>query len=227
MSKNTPAEKLVAVATIAVLLVISSRVVWASPIRHGAALSVFGDVEINGAKVISGGTVFSDSTIATHAESEATLGLGGTGRVSLSANSALRLSFTDKTLDGRLDAGEVRLSTPAGVSVSLIIPGALVLTDGAQATSFTVSNRNGVYEVAATMGAIELTSGGTRRLIAAHEAAFVAAPQNRQHFRSGKSLAVLLVAIGGAVATAIWILTHESDKKTNMTFGGTVVIPSG
>jgi ferric-dicitrate binding protein FerR (iron transport regulator) len=228
MSNNTPVHKVFAVATIAALLVLSSRSGWAMPTDGRAALSVFGVVEVNGERVIAGGTVFSNSTIRTEAGSEATLGLGGTGRVALSANSTVRLSFTDKTLDAQLDAGQVRFSTPNGVSVRLAIPGTLVLVDGTQATEFAVSNRDGVYEVSAARGAVELTSGSARRLLAADEAAVVGPSRNQQHFRNRKALAGLLVAIGGAIATAIWIVTHDSDRqKTNMTFGGTVIVPSG
>lgn len=223
---KTPARKLVAVVTAAVMLLISSQVAGATPGVRRGALSVLGAVEVNGEKVISGGTFFSGSAIVTREQSGATINLGVAGRVSLLANSILRLSFTDTGLKAWLDAGEARFSTPAGVSVSLVTPGGAVLVDGSQSTDSTVKTRNGETEVAATMGSVEFTSAAGCTLITAGSAG---APQNPQtHGPGRKGLAVLLVAVGGAIAAAIWVVTHDSEPHAeDMTFGGTVIVPSG
>lgn len=223
---NTPARKLVAVLTAVAILVISSPRVAAMPGVRPAALSVLGAVEVNGEKAISGGTFFSGSKIVTREQSGATINLGGAGRVALLANSILRLSFTDTGLKGWLDAGEARFSTPAGVSASFVTPGGVVLVDGGQSTDFNVTTRNGETEVAATMGSVEFTSAAVCTLITAGS---VGGPQNPQnHPPSRKGPAALLVAVGGAIAAAIWVVTHDSEPhQEDMTFGGTVIVPSG
>lgn len=229
MSNNTFTHKMVAVVTAAVMLIISSQAVWATPGVRRGALSVLGAVEVNGEKAISGGTFFSDSAIVTREQSGATISLGGSGRVALLANSTLRLSFTDTGLKGRLDAGEARVSTPAGVSVSLVTPGGVVLVAGSQATAFSVTTQHGKTEVVATMGSVELTSAAGCMLITAGEGTVAGGPQNQQRGGpSRKALVVLVLAIGGAVAAAIWVVTHDSEPhEEDMTFGGTVIIPSG
>jgi ferric-dicitrate binding protein FerR (iron transport regulator) len=229
MINNTLTRKLVAGVTAAVMLLISSQVVRATPGVRGGALSLLGAVEVNGEKAISGGTVFSDSAIVTREQSGATINFGRKGRVALLANSILKLSFTDTGLKGCLDAGEARVSTPAGVSVSLITPAGVVLVDGSEPTDFTVTTRNGETNVAATMGSVELTSAAGCALITAGEDGLAGGIQNQpRQGHSRKALAALLVAIGGAVAAAIWIVTHDSEPHADdMTFGGTVIIPSG
>jgi ferric-dicitrate binding protein FerR (iron transport regulator) len=213
MINNTLTHKLVAVVVAAVMLLISSQVVWATPGVRRAALSVLGAVEVNGEKAISGGTFFSDSAIVTREQSGATLNLGGAGRVALLANSNLRLSFTETGLKGWLDAGEARVSTPAGVSVSLITPGGVVLVDGCQSTDFTVTTRNGETEVVATMGSVELTSAAGCTLITAGEDLAATGVQNQpSQGHSRKALAVLLVSIGSAVAAAIWVVTMIQNR---------------
>jgi ferric-dicitrate binding protein FerR (iron transport regulator) len=227
MISHALTHKFVAVVTTAALLTISARFACAAPLVHRGALTVFGTVEVNGAKAISGGTFFSDSAVVTHEESAVNIMLGGTGQIALSANSTLRLSFSDAGLKGRLDAGEARLATPAGVSVSLETPGGEVVVDGSRPTSFTVTTRNGATEVAATTGLVELISTKGCTLISAHEDGVTGNPQTQQKPGSNrKAMVAWFAVLGGAVAAAIWVVTHNSEPPAAMTFGGTVIIPS-
>lgn len=228
MINNAPIHRLVAVVTAGALLIISARFACGTPVVHRGALTVLGIVEVNGEKAISGGTVFSGSAIVTHDQSTVIIMLGGTGRIVLSANSTLRLSFSDAGLKGRLDAGEARLATPAGVSVSLETPGGEVVVDGTQPTSFTVTTRNGATEVAATTGSVELTSTESCTLITAPNDEVAGNPQTQPKSGSNrKAMVAWLSVVGGAVAAAIWVVTHNSEPPPAMTFGGTVIVPSG
>jgi ferric-dicitrate binding protein FerR (iron transport regulator) len=228
MINHALTHKFVAVVTTAALLTISARFACATPPAHRGALTVFGIVEVNGEKAISGGTFFSDSIVATHEESAVNITLGGVGRIALSANSRLLLSFSDAAIKGRLDVGEARLAIPAGVSVSLETPGGEVVADGSHPASFIVITRNGATEVAATTGLVVLTSTEKCTLITAHENGVAGNPQTQpQPGSNRKAMVAWFAVLGGAVAAAIWVVTHNSEPPAAMTFGGTVIVPSG
>ena len=85
------------------------------------------------------------------------------GRVQLSPNSSLMLSFTDKALTGQLDSGIANVSTLAGISVNLTTKDGAVVVDGSQATSFTVNAKRGNTVVSTLAGLVELRAGGCRQ----------------------------------------------------------------
>src|SRR5260370_3084568 len=142
-------------------------VALATPGSVSGELSVRGEVVVNGQPAISGGTIFSDSLIVTAEQSSATVSLGGRGRIEVPANSSLRLSFADKSIVGRLDAGSARVSTLTGVLVNLTTKDGEVEVDGSQATSFTVNTDSGESVVATAWGLAGLTSRARPRLTAA------------------------------------------------------------
>lgn len=221
MINNTSILKLVTVVLLALVpMMFSSAVLASSGIRSGS-LSVFGQVEVNGERAFSGGTIFSDSTITTGKQSGASISLGALGRVELSANSAARLSFAESILKGVIEKGAARVSTPRGVSVRLATAHGIIQVDGSQATSFTVTAGPDQPEIEATSGTIELISGAECSLIVAGKGD---APG--QSHQSRKSLIILLAAMSGGAATAVWLMTRGSDPHNDMDFGGTVTIGS-
>jgi hypothetical protein len=223
--KNWSRKPIAACLSIAVLSVYS-MIALAAPGAKGPSgeLLVTGQVTVNGQKAISGGTVFSDSAIATTDLSSATVSISKLGRVELAANSSLRLSFTDNAITGILDSGVAHVSTLAGVSVNLTTKDAVVVVDGSQATSFSVTTRNGITVVSTEAGLAELRSGGAVKQIAAGENATAGTPNpqaktDEDGGLSGGRLAVLLLAAGGAVAAVIYAARHNND----LNFGGTVI----
>src|SRR5215210_3840213 len=122
-------------------------------------LSVVGEVSVNGTSAISGATVFSDSTIETAQNSSAVVSLGKLGRVELLPGSTMKLSFTDAGLMGTLDSGRVRVSTPAGVSASVMTKDGSAMADAKQANVFTVDTECGNTIVATQAGNVELRTG--------------------------------------------------------------------
>src|SRR2546426_1055387 len=119
LANKTLCDKFIAVVVAVAVLTVYSMVALATPAAASGELSVRGEVVVNGQHAISGGTIFSDSVIVTGEQSSATVSLGGRGRIEVPANSSLRLSFADKSIVGRLDAGSARVSTLTGVSVNL------------------------------------------------------------------------------------------------------------
>jgi hypothetical protein len=226
MINKTWSRKFVAMTVAAAVLSVYSMLTLASPGARSGELSVSGDVTVNGQKAISGGTIFSDSVIVTAKDSHATVSLGKIGRVELMANTSVRLSFTDSSISGLLDSGSARVSTPAGVMVSLTTKDGSVTVDGSQATAFTASTEKGNTSVTTEAGLAELRSGATVTKIAAGESGVAGTPQaksdDEDHGMSSGALAALLLATGGAIAAIIIIGRQKDDLR----FGGTVVVVS-
>jgi hypothetical protein len=197
-----------------------SMVVLASPgAKATGELSVSGNVTVNGLKAISGGTFFSDSSLITAEKSNATVSLGKLGRVELSPNSNLRLSFTDNSISGSLEKGSANLSTLPGVTVNLNTKDGVVVVDGTSATSFTVTASDNTV-VATHMGLAELRTAGAVKTVAAGESASTGTtlpqtPTTGDEGLSGGALAVLLIAAGGAVAAVLWATLHNNDLNFN------------
>lgn len=195
-------------------------------------LSVVGEVSVNGTNAISGATVFSDSTVTTAKGSSAVVSLGKLGRVELLPESSLKLSFTDNSVTGTLDAGRVRLSTSSGTAASIVTKDGSAVADNSQPSVFTVSVECGNTEVATQAGRVELRAGSSVKQIAAgnQDTAGTAQPGSRCTrltrattfgALSGGALAALLLAAGGAIAAGIIAAT---DDSSDFNIGGTPVV---
>ncbi len=229
MISKTWSRKSIAACLAVAVLSVYSMVVLASP---GAALpsgelSIIGQVSVNGEKVISGGTLFSDSVVATADQSSATVSISKLGRVELAPNSSLRLSFTDKNIMGLLESGTAHVSTLAGITVNLTTKDASVIVDGSEATSFTVNSAR-MTTLTTHSGLAELRSfGGSIRQVAAGENASAGNPQGSPKAEEdeglhGARLAVLLAAAGGAIAVILYAALHNND----INFNGNVTVVS-
>lgn len=228
MISKSWSRKTIAASLAVAVLSVYSMVALAAPGAKAPSgeLSVSGQVTVNGQMVISGGTLFSDSVITTAQKSSATVNISKLGRVELAPNSNLKLTFTDNSIMGLLDAGSAHISTLAGVTVNLTTKNGAVVVDGSQATSFTVNVLNGNTALATQAGIAELRSGTVVKKIAAGESATAGMPNpqtgtDNDGMSSGE-MAVLLLAVGGAVAAIIWAATHNND----INFGGTVNVIS-
>jgi len=227
MINKTWSRKFVATFVAAAVLSVYSMFTLAAPGARSGELSVSGDVTVNGQKVITGGTIFSDSVVATAKDSTATVSLGKLGRIELLANTSVRLTFADNSIMGLLDSGSARVSTPAGVLVNLTTKDGSVMVDGSQATTFSVNTENGNTTVATELGLAELRSGKTVTRIAAGESGTAGTPQAKpdnddEGGLHGGALAALLIATGGAIGAIIW----ATRKKDDLDFGGTVIVVS-
>jgi len=225
--KNWGRKSIAASLSVAVLSVYS-MIALAAPGAKGPSgeLLISGQVTVNGQKAISGGTVFSDSIIATADLSSATVSISKLGRIQLAPNSGLTLSFSHNAITGILDSGVAHVSTLAGVSVNLTTKDGAVVVDGSQATSFSVTAKNGTTVVTTEAGLTELRSGGAVKQIAAGENATAGTPnpqaKDQDESLNGGRLAVLLIAVGGAVAAIFYAVRQNND----LNFGGTVNVIS-
>ena len=226
MISKTWSRKFIAIAVAVAVLSVYSMVVLASPgAKASGELSVSGTVTVNGQKVISGGTVFSDSTISTAAQSSASVSISKVGRVELAPNTNLRLNFAENSITALLETGSAQVATLAGTTVNLTTKDGVVIVDGKQATTFTVSATRGRTSVTTLAGVAQFKAGGSVKQIAAGESATAGTPKpdtDDDEGLSGGAVAVLLLAIGGAVAGVLYAAFHDND----LNFGGSVTVVS-
>ena len=228
MTSKTWSRKFTAVVVAVAVLSVYSMMVLAAPgAKASGELSVSGQVTVNGQKVISGGTMFSDSTISTADQSTASVSLGKLGRVELAPNSNLRLSFSGNSINAMLETGSAHVATLAGITVNLTTKDGAVVVDGSQATSFTVNASRGRTSISTESGLAQLRAGGSVKQIAAGESASAGSPNPQgtaddDDGMSGTAMAVLLLAVGGAVAAVLYAALHNND----LNFGGNVTVVS-
>ena len=228
MISKTWSRKPVAALVAIAILSVYSMVVLASPAARAPSgeLSIAGQVTVNGETAISGGTLFSDSIINTADKSVATVSLSKLGRLQLMSSSNLKLSFTEKSINGLLDNGTAHVSTLAGTSVNFTTKDGVVVVDGSQATSFTVNVVKGITSITTHSGVAQLNVGSTSKLVAAGESATAGTPNPQDSDddddMSGGELAALILLGAGATAAIIYAAMHNND----LNFGGDVIVIS-
>ncbi|HKY44149.1 MAG TPA: FecR domain-containing protein [Pyrinomonadaceae bacterium] len=226
ISKSWSRKSIATAVAVAVLSVYSMVVLAAPGAKASGELTVSGQVTVNCQRMVSGGTVFSDSTISTAAQSNASVSISKVGRVELAPNSNLRLSFAENSITAMLETGSAQVSTLAGTTVNLTTKDGTVIVDGSEPTSFTVSATKGRTSVATLSGVAQFKAGGAVKQIAAGESASAGVPtpqtDDDDDDMSGGALAVLLLAVGGAVAGVIYAVVHDND----LNFGGDITVVS-
>jgi hypothetical protein len=169
MIRNTLTRKFVSVWVAVAILMVYSVVLTAKPMVLTGSLSIVGDVTVDGQKVTSGGTFFSDSTIVTGTDSRVVLSLGKLGRVELLPNSSLSLTLADNGLTGTMNSGRSRVSTPAGVAVNIATKDGAINIDGSEATSVDINTENVSTIVGTKSGLAVLKSGDLVNEVSAGE----------------------------------------------------------
>jgi hypothetical protein len=230
MISKTWSRKPIAALLAVAILSVYSMVVLASPAAKApsAELSIAGQATVNGEAAVSGGTVFSESVIATAEKSIATVNLSKLGRVELLPSSSMKLSFTDKNINGLLDNGTAHVSTLAGTSVNFTTKDGIVVVDGSQATSFTVNVVKGITSLTTHSGVAQLRVGDSVKQVAAGECASAGTPTPKDDpgddddKMSGGELAALILLGAGATAGILYAAMHNND----LNFGGNAIVIS-
>jgi hypothetical protein len=200
-----------------------------------ASISVIGQVTVNGTNTNSGTTILSDSTVTTEKNSSAVVSLGKLGRVEVLPQSTVKLSFNDAGLTCMLEAGRVRVSTSSGFNASVNTKDGVAVADNTQADAFAVDVECGITVVSTQSGSVELRTmdpkGMVKQITAGnHDSAgqpatgshCAAGAQDRKGGVGAATLAGILLAAGGVIATAI-LLGRSEDE---VIFGGTDIAPS-
>ena len=130
------------VATIAT----SSMVALANSEKIAGELSVSGKnidgetpfVKVNGEAAQNGRSIFSSSTIATPQNTSAIINLGKIGRIELSPNTTMALSFDDNAISGELLTGQITvLNSSDSVNIKMLDGSIANLNAGDTATATT------------------------------------------------------------------------------------------
>jgi hypothetical protein len=183
MISRTWSRKPMVLCLAVAILSVYSMVALATPERPvpSGMLSVFGRVTVNGQSADCGTTIYSDSTIHTSSNSSATIALGSLGFVELNPNSSIKLSFTETHISGVVDAGQVRINTPAGISANITTKDGSAIASSSNENSFTLDVTCGATVVGTHTGNVEFRSGNNAKQIAAgsQDAMGQAAPGQR------------------------------------------------
>lgn len=194
-----------------------------------------GASRVDGEEAMSGGTIFSDSTITTEPNATATISLGRLGRIELLPDSGLKLSFGEAGVAGSLASGGVTVSLPAGVPGSVTTGDISVATSGEEAALFSVTAQEDATVISALGGQVRLRASGRTQQLAAGQSVSVARDglslntspaqtAGAQSLSGGKKAAIFL-GIGGAIAILLIALTR-GDNNNQAPSGGCVTILS-
>jgi ferric-dicitrate binding protein FerR (iron transport regulator) len=223
----------VALLVAAALLNLSTTALVASP-RPAAAsgeVTVAGALMVEGAPAVPGQTFFSGTSFATPAGSLSQLSLSNLARVEMSGGTKLKLDFSPALVSGALEEGGARFFVPAGVSASVAVAGASVLTDTSEAASFSVHAGPQGFTVSVLLGWVETRVGGGVRTLAAGEV-FSASrggaplPGHGQNLSEGKR-AGLIAGILAAVVAIIFAVARDGDDVEPPPCEGRPIILSG
>lgn len=195
-------------------------------IPTGITTVVGGVVTIDGARALSGQTLFSRSSIVTGQQSESRLDLGNRARLKLYAESKLVMEFSHSTLSGSLEKGILHSFVPAGVRTDIVTADASISTDPDQTAAFSIQVQSGTTTVSVDTGRVEIRAGNSLRLVTAGESFSTARgesppPQTQQNSNKRKWVWVFL-GVGAAVAiVAIAIAGRDNDPACE---GGAVIL---
>lgn len=181
------------------------------------SIFVAGDARVNGHDALSGGTLFSDSTVDTGQASMAVIRLDKTGSLELAEETTLTLSFNASSITGTLSAGRARVSVPAGTVTSITASDVSLLTDSNQPALFSVKNEKEGVTVMVEAGELKLTRAGETKVIRAGDLFSTVSDSQQQSPQqqnlSGAKKLGLALGIGGAVALIALLISGQSNDK--------------
>jgi len=224
-------RKFITLTTLAAVWTVYSMVALAAPTGTTAEISVTGQVTVNGQPAVSNSTLISGSTVVTGADSSATISLGKTGRVELSADSNLALQFSDNSITGVLSSGKVRVTNGAGVAATITSKDTVAIADAGQSDTFVVEVECSHTHVDTVAGVVTMREGTNDKQIVAGTSGTAGnlsqtgcqpclRPNSAPPVRFGGPWWLVLVAAGVA-GVAILV-----GRKTETEIGGGVIIVS-
>lgn len=190
----------------------------AGPAVPAAGLDVTGLVTVDGQEAAAGGSFFSGGRVVTARDSEATINLGSFGRVRYAADSAGALSFADAATSGSLEAGQLTVSKPEGVSATFTTADATVAAGPEGAAVFSIDVAGGATAVTSLSGRVTLRGAGAGRDLTAGETVTASrgglVTQNDDDDDDGLSneeKAAIWLGVGGGIALVIILATTLGD----------------
>jgi hypothetical protein len=225
-------RKFVTLSTVAAVWCVYSMVAFAMPTDLTGEITISGQVTVNGQAVVSNSTIMSGATIATGDNSSATVNLGKTGRIEISANSNLTLRFTDNSIIAIVSDGKSRFSNSSGVATTVTSKNATFIADAGQADAFVVEVECSHTHVDTVAGMVVMREGSNDKQVVAGSTAVAGnlvqtgcKPCLRPNSTPGPAVtgwAWLLLVAAGVAGVAIWL----GNRSDNTTTGGSAIIVS-
>ncbi len=201
-------------------------------VKLSGDINVSGQVSVNGQEMISGATFFSQGKITTAEDSTATISLGKLGRVQYSENTVSTLSFVEQATSGTLDAGQMRVSKPEGVTATFTTKDGVVVAESQEAALFSIDVTSGKTVVSAISGHVQLRASKESKELAAGESASVGQgggmPGGSTNSGNQPRMTKLAIVLGGGFLAAILIamLQDDDDDDNNGANGGVIISAS-
>lgn len=181
MNSKTGTFKYAAFCLLMAVLAVSGMGVLASARLRSQAnpdgkLTVVGKVTVDGQPAASGDVFKSGSTVTTAKGSSFVVSLGKLGRVEVLPSSTMKISFTDSSITGVLDAGSTNITAAKATSANISTKEGEVVADGTVATAFRIRTSNSCVGV--RTGQVELHAGAKVTKIAAGTSASTSGKPN-------------------------------------------------
>lgn len=232
-------------AAVAVLCV-SSMVALAAPGDMTGEITVTGQVTVNGQPAISNSTIVSGSSIVTGSNSSAIVSLGKNGRIEIIGDSTVTLRFSDNSITGSVDAGQIRVMNAAGVAATFTTKNSTVIANAGQSNTFSINVGCGDEAkcsqtiVSTASGLVTVRDGSNDKQVAAGTDVSVGNPSQQgckpclrpnpnpgvfpvAGIGSGAAAAII-AAIAGGVGAAIYFGTRGGNNVDNV--GGSISVVS-
>lgn len=239
-------RKFTSLITAMAVLCVFSMVALAAPKDMTGEITVTGQVTVNGQPAVSNSTIVTGSSIVTGSNSSAIISLGTSGRIEILDDSSVTLKFSDGSITGMLESGKIRVMNAAGVAASFTTKNSTIIADAGQANSFSIDAGCGDETkcaqtfVETVAGLVTVRNGATDKQVAAGTDVSVGNPAQQgckpclrpnpnpgvfpvAGIGSG-GLGILLAAIAGGVAAAIYFGTRGHRQIDNI--GGPVTVTS-
>ncbi|HVF49824.1 MAG TPA: hypothetical protein VNA19_07050 [Pyrinomonadaceae bacterium] len=232
MIKRTPTHTFIISCLVVALVSTYSMVGLAAPSAvapqsPSGELLVTGQVSVNGQNAVTGLTIFTDSTVTTARGSSAVVSLGKLGRVEVLPESSVKLTFTDNTLTGMLDAGRVRFSTPAGINSSVMTRDGSAVADTGQQNVYLVDFVCEYTVVSTQTGSVELRGGNVSKSVPAGRQDSIGTPApdstcaaanrvmrgDEAGDLSSNRVVAVLVGLGAVIAAIALVVSQGGDDN--------------
>jgi hypothetical protein len=220
MSAKHPkqAQKIVALClALAVMSIYNKPVLASLEDRRPPAgeITAAGSVLLDGVPTLSGQTFFSGGTFSTGQNSFSVITLNNLGRIKLSDETTLNLSFSDSGITGALSAGRVRIASPAGVLTRLSLSDVELLADLNEPTLFEARIEDDGIIVSVEQGQLKAIRGEDTELIPAGRIFSTGSrslPQaTSQQKLSGAGKIGLALGVAGAITLIAVIVSGSSE----------------
>lgn len=140
-----------------------------APATNTGQLSFARQVSINGSDAIAGQTVFNGNWFKVASRGTAIVNAGKLGRFELGAESDFISLFSESSIGGKLNAGCLMISAPAGIGIMISTSKGTISSDGKEPVSLSVGYKGEVINVVPNLGEVEVKSGNKTENVKAGE----------------------------------------------------------